>query len=68
MTTYLTYRLTVRVFRSWAFIKFCVCPSFPFGFEGGMWDVILFIPDHCLSVYSGSCSSKLENAEIEQGP
>ena len=26
-----------------------VCPSFPFGFEGGMWDVL--IPDHCLSIY-----------------
>ena len=26
---------------SWAFVKFCVCPSFPFGIEGGMWDVIL---------------------------
>ena len=23
-----------------------VCPSFPFGFEGGMWDLILFVPDH----------------------
>ena len=29
-----------------AFVKFCVCPSFPFGIEGGMWDVIVFIPDH----------------------
>ena len=28
-----------------------MCPSFPFGIEGGMWDVIVFIPDHCLSVY-----------------
>ena len=25
------------------------CPSFPFGFEGGMWDLIVLIPDHCLS-------------------
>ena len=24
------------------------CPSFPFGFEGGMWDLIVLIPDHCL--------------------
>ena len=29
----------------------CVCPSFPFGIEGGIWDVIVFIPDHCLPVY-----------------
>ena len=32
-------------------VKFCVCPSFPFGTEGGMWDVIILIPDHCLSIY-----------------
>ena len=29
----------------------CMCASFPFGFEGGMWDLIVFIPDHCLSIY-----------------
>ena len=29
----------------------CVCPSFPFGIEGGMWDLIVLIPDHCLSIY-----------------
>ena len=32
-------------------IDLCVCPSFPFGFEDGMRDVIVLIPDHCLSVY-----------------
>ena len=32
-------------------VKFCVCPSFPFGNEGGMRDVIVLIPDHYLSVY-----------------
>ena len=36
---------------SWAFFKFCVCPSFPFGIEGRMSDVIVLIPDHCLSIY-----------------
>ena len=35
----------------WAFVKFCVYPSFPFGFEGRMWDVIVLIPGHCLSFY-----------------
>ena len=35
---------------SWALVKFCVCPSFPFGIEGGMRDVIVLIPDHCLSI------------------
>ena len=24
---------------------------FPFGIEGGMWDVIVLIPDYCLSIY-----------------
>ena len=28
----------------------CVC-FFPFGLEGEMWDLIVFIPDHCLSIY-----------------
>ena len=40
---------------SWALVKFYVCPSFPFGIEGGMWDVIVLIPDHCLSIYLESC-------------
>ena len=32
-------------------VKFCVCPSFPFGIEGRMWDVIVLIPDHCLCIF-----------------
>ena len=28
-----------------------MCPSVPFGIEGGMLDVIVLIPDHCLSIY-----------------
>ena len=24
---------------------------FPFGFEGKMWDLIVSVPDHCLSFY-----------------
>ena len=23
---------------------------FPFGFEGKMWDLIVSVPDHCLSI------------------
>ena len=26
---------------------------FPFGFEGRMWDLIVSVPDHCLSFYLG---------------
>ena len=39
------------VFREYLSIV-CVCPSFPFGFEDGMWDLIVLIRDHCLSIYS----------------
>ena len=42
----------------WALVKLCVCLSFPFGIEGGMWDVIVLIPDHCLSIYFGISSYK----------
>ena len=24
---------------------------FPFGFEGGLWDLLVSVPDHCLSFY-----------------
>ena len=36
---------------SWALVKFCVCPSFPFSIEGRILGVIVLIPDHCLSFY-----------------
>ena len=37
-----------------------VCVSFfPFGIEGGIWDVIVLIPDHCLSIYFGIIVSVL---------
>ena len=36
---------------SWTLVRFCVCPSFSFGIEGGVWDVIVIIPDHCLAIY-----------------
>ena len=41
-------RITVNFRGRW--LNF-LCPSFPFGIEGGMWDVIVLIPDHCLSIY-----------------
>ena len=31
-------------------INLCVGPSFPFCFDGGMWDLIT---NHCLSIYFG---------------
>ena len=34
-----------------------------FGVEGRMWDVIVLIPDHCLSVYEGISKSFEPNME-----
>ena len=28
-----------------------MCASFPFGFEGGTWDLIVSTPDHCHFIY-----------------
>ena len=36
--------------------QFNVFSYFPFGFEGSIWDLIVSVPDHCLSCYS-TCSS-----------
>ena len=30
-----------------------VCASFPFAFEGEMWDLIVLNPDYCFSIYYG---------------
>ena len=32
-------------------VNFSVCLSFPFVFEGTMWDLTVLIPDHCLPIY-----------------
>ena len=36
-----------------SFVRICqfLSVSFPFGFESGMLDMIVLIPDHCFSVY-----------------
>ena len=31
--------------------QFNVTSSFPFGFEGEIWDLIVLVPDHCFSMY-----------------
>ncbi|MEW8547338.1 MAG: hypothetical protein AB2693_27840, partial [Candidatus Thiodiazotropha sp.] len=45
----LLIRFTVRVFRK--HVNLCTCTSFPIGFKSGMWDLIVLIPEHCLSFY-----------------
>ena len=32
-------------------LSFYVFSCVPFGFEGRMWDLIVSVPDHCLSFY-----------------
>ena len=34
---------------------------FPFRFEGRMWDLIVSVPDHCLSFYSINALMKFGN-------
>ena len=53
MTTYFGKELSIR-FTASAFRKLpsiYVFSYFPFGFEGRMWDLIVSLPDHCLSFY-----------------
>ena len=42
-------RFTARAFRK--LLSIYVFSYFPFGFEGRMWDLIVSVPDHCLSFY-----------------
>ena len=42
-------RFTASAFRKPPSIY--VFSYFPFGFEGRMWDMIVSVPDHCLSFY-----------------
>ena len=42
-------RFTASAFRKLPLIY--VFSYFPFGFEGRMWDLIVSVPDHCLSFY-----------------
>ena len=37
----------MRVFRE---ICHFVCVCVPFGFQGRMWDLIVLVPNHCLSL------------------
>ena len=48
-------RFTIRVFRER--LSVCVCASFPFGFEGGMWELIVLVPGHYFPFYFACCTS-----------
>ena len=40
---------TARAFRK--LLSIYVFSYFPFAFESGIWDLIVSVPDHCLSLY-----------------
>ena len=44
--------------------QFDVFSCFPFGFEGRMWDLIVSVPDHCLSFYFERKSSETTNYDL----
>ena len=44
-----SFGFTARAFRKQLSIN--VFSSFPFAFEDRIWDVIVSVPDHCLSFY-----------------
>ena len=46
----LIIRFTVRGFRIFCYFRHWT--SFPFDFEGGVENLIILIPDHCLLFYS----------------
>ena len=45
----LFFRFTARAIRE--LLSVYVFSYFPFGFEGRTWDLIVSVPDHCLSFY-----------------
>ena len=49
MITFLGEKLLIRFALCYyrEILSICVCASFPFGFEGRMWDLI--VPHHCPS-------------------
>ena len=36
-------------------LSVCMCVSFPFGFKGGMWDLILLVPGPFHSIHFSFC-------------
>ena len=53
--------LCVSIVKVFFFIS--VCSSSSFGFDDGMWDLNIFVSDHCLSLYFAS--SKMHSMEFK---
>ena len=47
-----SFGFSVSAFRK--LLSIYVFSYFPFGFDGRMWDLIVLVPDHCLSFHSSS--------------
>ena len=58
MTTYLGKSCSFCAFRKLSSIY--VFSYFPFGFEGRIWNLIVSVPDHCLSFYFSSFTALLK--------
>ena len=66
-------RFTARAFRK--LLSIYVLSYFPFAFESGIWDLIVSVPDHCLSFYfvmklgaSGATKGYCNDARVRVGP
>ena len=38
-------------------LLFCMCASFPFSFEDGICDLVVLVPDYCLSIYFAAAAN-----------
>ena len=69
MTTYLgkscSFCLPRVPFVNCRQFMYLVKTNFPFGFEGRIWDLIVSVPDHCLSFYIINAWSTLYHKIIE---
>ena len=52
-------RFTARAFRKLLSVYVHAFSYFPLGFEGRIWDLIVSVPDHCLSFYFSSILDKI---------
>ena len=57
-------RFTVSAFRK--LLSIYVFSCFPFGFEGRMWDLIVSVPDHCISFYLGTYAIKFHDTKWKE--
>ena len=52
------YRACLSITFKNVYVRVRACVSFPFGFMGSMWDLIVLVPDHCHVVSFLKCPGK----------